>query len=215
VGRIRAHQRRIECVGTIDACPGGELPVGLPVAALMGGLGRTIPGSYAQYTVVRVANIVPMGSTSTSTSSTSTGITITTTTTVDVQQGGDTGDSTPFGLSWADLAAIPESSSVAWTCLFRNLGLEKGHRLLIRGATSALGRAAVNLAVEAGAIATGTTRNEAKFAELRALGASEAVLEGPGLPDRLFAGKGDGSEGKFDRCWSWWGTVPCWSLWGW
>jgi NADPH:quinone reductase-like Zn-dependent oxidoreductase len=201
VGRIRAHQRRIECVGTIDACPGGELPVGLPVAALMGGLGRTIPGSYAQYTVVRVANIVPMGSTSTSTSSTSTGTTITTTTTVDVQQGGDTGDSTPFGLSWADLAAIPESSSVAWTCLFRNLGLEKGHRLLIRGATSALGRAAVNLAVEAGAIATGTTRNEAKFAELRALGASEAVLEGPGLPDRLFAGKGDGdgSEGKFDR----------------
>jgi NADPH:quinone reductase len=38
----------IECVGTVDSCPGGEYPVGAKVAALMGGLGRTINGSYAE-----------------------------------------------------------------------------------------------------------------------------------------------------------------------
>jgi NADPH2:quinone reductase len=37
----------IECVGIVKSCPGGEFPVGAKVAALMGGLGRTINGSYA------------------------------------------------------------------------------------------------------------------------------------------------------------------------
>ena len=35
----------IECVGLVEAAPGGEFPVGAKVAALMGGLGRTINGS--------------------------------------------------------------------------------------------------------------------------------------------------------------------------
>src|SRR5690242_14837918 len=47
----------IECVGVVKSCPGGEFPVGARVAALMGGLGRTINGSYAQYTRVGVANV--------------------------------------------------------------------------------------------------------------------------------------------------------------
>ena len=41
----------IECVGLVKSCPGGEFPVGAKVAALMGGLGRTINGSYAEYNV--------------------------------------------------------------------------------------------------------------------------------------------------------------------
>ncbi|KAH6853822.1 hypothetical protein B0I37DRAFT_360399, partial [Chaetomium sp. MPI-CAGE-AT-0009] len=151
----------IECVGTVDACPGGEFPLGVPVAAVMGGMGRTVPGSYAQFTVVRVGNVVVLGA----------------------------GAELP--LSWAELAALPESYCTAWTCLFRNLALQRGQRLLIRGATSAFGRAAVNLAVEAGAVVTGTTRSEARFAELRALGVADVVLEGPGLPERL--------REKFDR----------------
>jgi len=32
----------IECVGLVKSCPGGEFPVGAKVAALTGGLGRTI-----------------------------------------------------------------------------------------------------------------------------------------------------------------------------
>src|SRR5215468_9561681 len=47
----------IECVGIVKSCPGGEFPVGSKVAALMGGLGRTINGSYAEYTRAPVSNV--------------------------------------------------------------------------------------------------------------------------------------------------------------
>ncbi|KAK0617741.1 hypothetical protein B0T14DRAFT_525762 [Immersiella caudata] len=156
----------IECVGTIASCPGNEIPIGTPVASIMGGLGRTIPGSYAEYTVARVENVVPL---------------------VDVEGGEE------MRLSWGEVAALPESYATAWTCLFRNLGLERGHTLLIRGASSAFGRAAVNLAVEVGAVVTGTTRSMGKEGELKGLGVREVVLEGKGLPERM--GKGV----KFDR----------------
>ena len=170
----------IECVGTIDGRhpddnSSSDLAPGTPVAALMGGLGRTIPGSYAQYTVARVENVVPL-------------VLVT-------QQNGTSSLPTQLPLSWPELAALPESYCVAWTCLFRNLSLRRGQRLLIRGASSALGRAALNLAVEAGAAVTATTRSEGKFAELRALGAEEAVLEGQGMPERLLLG---GGREKFD-----------------
>src|ERR1700754_2835969 len=47
----------IECVGLVKSCPGGEFPIGSKVAALMGGLGRTINGSYAEYTRAPVSNV--------------------------------------------------------------------------------------------------------------------------------------------------------------
>ena len=47
----------IECVGLVEACPGGEFPIGAKVAALMGGLGRTINGSYAEYTRAPASNV--------------------------------------------------------------------------------------------------------------------------------------------------------------
>src|SRR5215813_6401249 len=47
----------IECVGLVKSAPGGEFPVGAKVAALMGGLGRTINGSYAEYTRAPVSNV--------------------------------------------------------------------------------------------------------------------------------------------------------------
>jgi NADPH2:quinone reductase len=50
----------IECVGTIDAVGNGvDLPIGQKVATMMGGLGRSIDGSYAEYTVVDAANTIP------------------------------------------------------------------------------------------------------------------------------------------------------------
>src|SRR5271166_2512949 len=51
----------IECVGIVKSCPGGEFPVGAKVAALMGGLGRTINGSYAEYTRAPVSNVALIG----------------------------------------------------------------------------------------------------------------------------------------------------------
>src|SRR5262245_875666 len=47
----------IEGVGLVKACPGGEFPIGAKVAALMGGLGRTINGTYAEYTRAPVGNV--------------------------------------------------------------------------------------------------------------------------------------------------------------
>ncbi|QBR02118.1 zinc-binding alcohol dehydrogenase family protein [Paraburkholderia pallida] len=145
----------IECVGVVKACPGGEFPVGAKVAALMGGLGRTINGSYAQYTRAPVANVALIES----------------------------------DLPWADLAAIPETYATAWTCLFRNLAIEKGQTVVIRGATSSFGQASVNLAVNAGAKVIATTRSPARFAMLEGLGASRAEIEGPDLSKRIAEAK--------------------------
>jgi NADPH2:quinone reductase len=52
----------IEATGIIDACPGGEFEVGQQVAALMGGMGRTFDGGYAEYTCVPVPQVVPFES---------------------------------------------------------------------------------------------------------------------------------------------------------
>src|SRR5712671_2996834 len=122
----------IECVGLVKACPGREFPVGAKVAALMGGLGRTINGSYAEYTRAPVGNVALIESV----------------------------------LSWAELAAIPETYATAWTCLFRNLEIVKGQSLLIRGATSSFGQAALKMAINAGVRVIATTRNKDRFAML-------------------------------------------------
>ncbi|PQE10605.1 alcohol dehydrogenase protein [Rutstroemia sp. NJR-2017a WRK4] len=143
-----------ECVGIVASCPGGEFKEGTPVASLMGGLGRTINGSYAEYTKARVENVVCLGPSA-------------------------------AGLEWAQLAVIPESYATAWTCLFRNLEVNKGQSLLIRGATSSFGQAALNLAVEKGVKVVATTRNEERFASLKALGADRVELEGPNLSQRV------------------------------
>ncbi len=141
----------IECVGIVKSCSGGEFAPGTKVAALMGGLGRTINGSYAEYTRAPVTNVAAVES----------------------------------GLSWAGLAAIPESYATAWTCLFRNLEVAPGQTLVIRGATSALGQAAINMAVAAGAKVIATTRSRDRFPMLEALGAARAEVEGPDLSKRI------------------------------
>ena len=141
----------IECVGLVKSCPGGEFPVGAKVTALMGGLGRTINGSYAEYTRAPVSNVALIES----------------------------------DLPWAVLAAIPETYATAWTCLFRNLEITKGQTLLLRGATSAFGQAALNMAVNAGAHVIATTRNRERFWMLQDLGAERVELEAPDLGARM------------------------------
>ena len=141
----------IECVGRVRDCPDGQFAVGTTVAALMGGMGRTINGSYAEYTRVPASNVVPIHS----------------------------------PLPWEELAAIPESYATAWTCLHSNLALTPGQTVVIRGATSALGQAALNIAAHAGARAIATTRNRERFSKLESLGAQRVELEGPNLSSRI------------------------------
>jgi NADPH:quinone reductase-like Zn-dependent oxidoreductase len=47
----------IECVGVVAACPGGEFQPGTKVVAVMGGMGRTIDGSYAEFTNPPASNV--------------------------------------------------------------------------------------------------------------------------------------------------------------
>ena len=141
----------IECVRLVKSCLGGEFAVGTKVAALMGGLGRTINGSYAEYTRPPATNVAPIES----------------------------------SLPWEDLAAIPESYATAWTCLFRNLELAEGQTLVIRGAMSSFGQAALNMAVNAGAHVIATARNQDRFQKLEALGARRVEIEGPDLSERI------------------------------
>jgi NADPH:quinone reductase-like Zn-dependent oxidoreductase len=89
------------------------------------------------------------------------------------------------GLAWQQLAAIPEVYATAYSCLFTILDLQRGESLLIRGATSTVGQAALHLAVDAGAKITATTRRQARFDLLREMGAAEVIKERGGLASEL------------------------------
>src|SRR3954449_1853046 len=52
----------IEATGIIAAAPGGEFAVGQPVVTMMGGVGRTFDGGYAEYTCVPAAQVIPFQS---------------------------------------------------------------------------------------------------------------------------------------------------------
>ena len=52
----------IEATGTVSACPGDEFRVGQQVATMMGGMGRTFDGGYAEYTCVPAGQVVPFNS---------------------------------------------------------------------------------------------------------------------------------------------------------
>lgn len=149
----------LECVGIVEACPGGEVQVGSKVIGVMGGMGRNRPGSYGEFVNIPVTNVVPIETT----------------------------------LPWEELAALPEVYSTAHSCLLTVLDLHRGERLLIRGATSTIGQAALNLAVNAGAIVTATTRQEERFEMLKKMGATEVVHEQQDL------GRQFGDPTRFDK----------------
>jgi NADPH2:quinone reductase len=84
-------------------------------------------------------------------------------------------------LPWEDLAALPEVYSTAYSCVFTVLDVQPGESLLIRGATSTIGQAAVNLAVNAGAKVTATSRRKDRFEQLKTMGAVDVKVEQEGL----------------------------------
>jgi NADPH:quinone reductase-like Zn-dependent oxidoreductase len=52
----------IEAAGVVTAAPGGELAVGQQVVTMMGGMGRTFDGGYAEYTCVPASQVIPFRS---------------------------------------------------------------------------------------------------------------------------------------------------------
>jgi NADPH:quinone reductase len=151
----------IEAVGVVVRDPSGVLAEGTKVLAIMGGLGRSRNGSYAEYTAAPAANVA----------------------------------SIETSLDWPDLAAIPESYATAWLTLHGNLELEAGQSLLVRGATSALGQAAVNIASDIGARVIATTRRENRAGLLRSLGAGSVVIENGNIAGEVH----DLASGGVDR----------------
>ncbi|MEZ0115717.1 NADPH2:quinone reductase [Catenulispora sp. EB89] len=148
----------IEAAGTVAADPSGTLAAGAPVVAILGGMGRSRNGSYAELVTVPATNVVPV-----------TGI--------------------AADLPWTTLAAIPEVYATAWSALHANLELRPGQTILVRGATSALGQAVVDLARDLGATVVATSRSAERAAALKELGADTVLVDDGALAARV-AGHG-------------------------
>jgi NADPH:quinone reductase-like Zn-dependent oxidoreductase len=153
----------IECVGEIHDPEDSGLARGQPVFALMGGMGRSIDGSYAEFVRAPLASVVPVKST----------------------------------LDWTELAAIPESYATAWTFLHHNLEATAGQALVVRGGTSALGQAAIQLARGLGLRVLASTRSQEKAPLLEKLGA-EPLIERADLSRELRRRVPAGIDGVLD-----------------
>ena len=138
----------IECVGEIVDPSDTAFTKGQKVVALMGGMGRSFNGGYAEYALLPAHHVF----------------------TVETD------------LPWDALAAVPETFFTAWGSLFECLQLKPEDTLLIRGATCALGYAAIQLAKGLGCKVIATTHRENKLPLLA--DADEAVLD-----DGKLAGK--------------------------
>ncbi|HEC18284.1 MAG TPA: alcohol dehydrogenase [Gammaproteobacteria bacterium] len=155
----------IECVGEIIEDTTGQSSPGQVVAAIMGGMGRTINGSYAEYVTLPASNVFPLQT----------------------------------GLDWAELAAIPESYATAWSCLHDNLSLQEGDVVLIRGGTSALGQAAINIAANIKNVTVlSTTRNPEHLPLLESLGCDTGLIDQPELSQEVRSLYLDGIDGVLD-----------------
>lgn len=154
----------IECAGEVVSDPSGRLLAGQRVFALMGGMGRSRSGSYAELVAAPAANVVPIRS----------------------------------ALGWSELAAIPESYATAWSGLFDNLVLRRGDTVLVRGATSALGLAALNLAAYTQARVVATVRHADRASVARENGADAVLVEGDDMAGALRDLDPDGVDAVLD-----------------
>jgi NADPH:quinone reductase len=143
----------IECAGEIADASDSGFETGQRVVALMGGMGRSFDGSYAEFSLLPSSNVFAV----------------------------DT------DLPCEELAAIPETYFTAYGSLFDCLQLRPADRLLVRGATSALGVAAVQLAKTAGCTILGTTRQASRLEVLRAHGVDWPLLDDENLDGRVQA----------------------------
>lgn len=139
----------IECVGEIADASDTRFKVGQRVVALMGGMGRSFDGSYAEYALLPAHHVFAV----------------------------DT------DLEWVELAAIPETYYTAYGSLVEGLQLTKGDTLLVRGATSTVGQAAIQMAKAMGAKVIAACRREESFAKMMAIGADSCVVDNGALAE--------------------------------
>ena len=80
-------------------------------------------------------------------------------------------------LPWETIAAFPETYFTAWTSLFDDLKVKPGQTILVRGGTSSVGLAALQILFDLGCRTIATTRSEAKRARLLEAGCNEVVID--------------------------------------
>jgi NADPH:quinone reductase-like Zn-dependent oxidoreductase len=155
----------IECVGVVAAvAEGSAVEPGTTVAAVMGGMGRSFDGGYAEYALLPERQLMTLNS----------------------------------SLPWEVLGALPETFITAAGSV-ETLGLAAGQTVLVRGATSSVGLACLELARAAGIRTVATTRSDAKAPRLRERGAVAVVLEGAGFSERARVALPDaGADGVVD-----------------
>jgi len=83
--------------------------------------------------------------------------------------------SIPKGLDFTSAAALPETVFTVYANVFEHGALKSGETLLVHGATSGIGVAAIQMAKAAGATVIATARSADKAAQARQLGADIAV----------------------------------------
>ena len=133
----------IECVGEVADPSDSALAKGDRVIALMGGMGRSFNGSYAEYALLPAKNVFKVES----------------------------------DLDWISLAAIPETYYTAYGSLKECLLLNDKDTLLVRGATSTVGQAAIQLAKAIGATVIAAARRESSFEKLNTIGADCCIID--------------------------------------
>lgn len=80
-------------------------------------------------------------------------------------------------LPWEELAALPEAYLTVWGALDKSLQIQAGQTLLVRGATSSIGLAALAYAKARGLKVIATTRSTSHVERLQSLGADEVVID--------------------------------------
>ncbi len=133
----------IECVGEIEDPSDSSFKEGEKVLAVMGGMGRSFNGSYAEYALLPVSNVFKVKS----------------------------------DMDWISLAAIPETYFTAYGSLFQCLLLNADDVLLVRGATSTVGLAAIQLAKAVGAKVIATSRRDTSFEKLYGVGSDKCLID--------------------------------------
>lgn len=136
----------IECVGEVIDPSNTQFMKGDKIVALMGGMGRTFDGGYAEYALLPSKNVFKI-------------------------------DEEIFNhLSIEEVIAIPETYFTAYGSI-EGLQLKKDDKFLVRGATSACGLTAMQLAGAIGAVIIATSRDESRFQLLENHGADYTIVD--------------------------------------
>ncbi len=143
----------IECVGVVADASDTRFKTGDRVMALMGGMGRSFNGSYAEYVLAPQSHVFRIET----------------------------------SLPDDEAGAIPETYYTAYGSLTLSLQLSAGDILLIRGGTSTVGLAALQLAKAIGAKVISTTRSRSKANMLLGYGADGVVVEGEDFRRRFLS----------------------------